>query len=113
MAVELKVTFQIHVPLHVSDGKEVSELWPDAGDARLDGAEEGCGSTIRRNLFIDIADGTDEYLLGQKLSGRHIHVKVDPVLIIGSRIDQVVGKASDGRKFVARLRVEVGVAAAA
>jgi hypothetical protein len=40
-------------------------------------------------------------------------VEVDPVLIVGVVVLEVVGDAGDGREFVAGRRIEVGVAAAA
>ena len=46
MAVELEVAFQIQVPLHASEGKQVSELRPDAEDTRLDGTQNGSGPAV-------------------------------------------------------------------
>ena len=83
MAVELEVGFQVQVPLHVSDGKEVSELRSDAEDTRLDRTENGSGPAVGRQLLIHVADGADEYLLGQKLRCSHVQMKVDSVLVIG------------------------------
>ncbi len=86
MAVELKVGFHVHDALHVSDRKEVSELRPDAEDTRVDGTENGSGPAVRRQLRIYVADGADEYLLGQKLRRRHVQMKVDAVLVVGGWI---------------------------
>ena len=97
MAVELKVRFQVQVPQHGSDGKEVSELGPDAGDTRLETTDPVTGPAVAGDLVIYIANGTDEYLFGQKLRRRHVQMKVDAVLVIGRRFDEIVGEARDCR----------------
>ena len=56
MTVELEVGLQIQRPLHISNGKQVSDLRPDTEDTRLDRAQNGGGPAVSRNLFIDIAD---------------------------------------------------------
>ena len=56
MTVELEVGLQVQRPLHVSDRKEVSDLWPDAEDARLDRTKNGSGPAVGRNLIVDIAN---------------------------------------------------------
>jgi len=61
MAVELEVGFQVQVPLHVSDGKEVSELRSDAEDTRLDRTENGSGPAVGRKLVVDKANGTNDW----------------------------------------------------
>ncbi len=51
MAVELKVGLQVQVSLHVSDGKKVSELRPDAGDTRLEATDPVAGPAVAGDLI--------------------------------------------------------------
>ena len=38
VCVKFAVAFQIEIALHIPDGKQVSDLWPDADNLRLERA---------------------------------------------------------------------------
>src|SRR5215470_18800375 len=83
--VELAVGFQVQISFHVSDRKKVSDLRTDADDARLEGTNLVARTAVTRNLIVNIADQSYEHLLGQELRRAPVEVKVDAVLIIGTR----------------------------
>src|SRR5580704_2406579 len=56
---------------------------------------------------------SDEPLLREELRRAPVQMEVDAVLVVGIWIDIVVGEASNRRKLVSGLGVEVGVAGAA
>jgi hypothetical protein len=38
-------------------------------------------------------------------------VEIDPALVIGVGVFEIIGEAGDGREFIAGLRIEIGIAA--
>lgn len=80
---KLPVPFQAEETLHASNGKNVSDLRSDAGNTGFKTTDTISGTTVTANLVVDIADSSDENLLGQELRRSPIHMKVDTVLVIG------------------------------
>jgi hypothetical protein len=104
--IEFLVAFQIQITLHVTHRKQVADLWAD----RI--AESSAGAAICGQLLISIADQPDVHLLGNELGDSPIEVAINPVLIIETRIDEVVREAGYRGKFPACLLIEIGVAGA-
>jgi len=70
-------------------------------------------SEVVGDLLIHISHQTDKKLLREKLRSTPVDVKIDAVLVLRVLVLEIVGKSRDGREFVARCRIEVGVATAA
>src|SRR6202011_3488198 len=103
--IEFAVALQIEVSLHVSNGKQKSDLGPNPDHARLEPAENRMLTEIVGDLLIGISDETHEKLLREKLGGTPVDVEVDAVLVLRVLVLEIVGKSRDGRKLVARLRI--------
>jgi hypothetical protein len=87
-------------------------LWADREYAGFEIAESSAGAAICGQLLISIADQPDVHLLGNELGDSPIEVAINPVLIIETRIDEVVREAGYRGKFPACLLIEIGVAGA-
>jgi hypothetical protein len=96
VGVELAIALEVDVSLRSSERKDVSDLRADADDAGFEGAHPIAASTVARELVVDITHGADQQLLGEKLRGAPVEVKVEAVLIIGIRIDVIMGEAGNG-----------------
>ena len=110
--VEFAVALQIQITLPVACRKQESDLQSVSQDTRPESSQDWMCAEIIRDLLVSISDQTDKHLLRQKLRSTPIDVKIDTVLIIRILVLEIVGKASDGRKFVPGCRIEVGVTAA-
>jgi hypothetical protein len=110
--VEFAVSFEVHVALHPGDGEEIADLRADPDDARLERSELRARSAVAGQLVIDISYRADLKARRQELRRAPVEMRVDAVLVLRGRIDEIVGRADDGGKFVSGLRIEIGVAAA-
>ena len=111
--VEFTVSFQIQIPLHVSNRENVTDLRADPEHPRSEASKNRAPAGIVRNLLIGISDETDKELLREKLRCTPVKMEIDTALNPCIGILEVIGKATDASKFVPSCRVEVGVAAAA
>src|SRR5262245_24967202 len=110
---EFPVALEIEVTLRRgAEGNNESELRTHADHLRLEAADAIAGAAVATQLSVDVADEPDLKLLGQELRRAPIEMHVDPVLILGRLIGEIVGEAEDAGEFVPDLRIEVGVAAA-
>ena len=112
MSVELVVAFEIEIPLHSADRKQVPDLRTNAGDTRLEVSQNRQLTAVRCDLLIGMAHKADEQLLRQELRSRTIEMEVDTASVLRIGILEIVSEAANRRKFVAGLRVEVGVVSA-
>ena len=76
----------------------------------MKGSRIGRATAVRCDLLIGIAYKTDKQLLRQELRRCPIEMEVDTVSILRLGILEIVGEATNRRKFVAGQRIEVGVA---
>src|ERR1700730_5200783 len=111
--IEFAVSFQIEITLHVADREQVSDLRTDADHSRPESTQDGVLSEVVSDLLIHVSHQADKDLLREKLRSTPVDVKIDTVLVLRVLVLEIVGKSRDGRKFVPRLRIEVGVTAAA
>lgn len=77
----------------------------------LEAADTMTGAAVAADLLVNIADEPDLNLLGRKLRSTPVKVHVDAVLVLGGRVDEIVGEAKQAGKFVSGLRIEIGVTA--
>src|SRR5262249_48177399 len=110
---EFPVALQVEITLKISHREQVSELRADAGDARLEVAQDRGNADVGGEVVIPIADAADLKLLGDELRGAPVDMHADAVLVVGIRIPEIVGEAEHRRELVPGLRIEVGVTAAA
>src|SRR5262249_51608068 len=110
--VELVIASEIEVTFAVRDWKEKPDLRPDSGNARFEFTEPGAGAAVGRQLVVDIADGAEVEFVGEIRRNRPIQVRVDAALVLGVRIDEVVGEPGDRGPFKSNLLVQIGVAGA-
>src|SRR5262245_2187234 len=111
---EFLVAFDVNVALpFFADWEQISELWPNANNLRLEAAHPVAGATIATNFFVNIAHDADRKLLRQKLRRGPIKVPVNTVLIIGTRVSEIISKPGHCGKFVTGFRIEIRVAKAA
>src|SRR5262245_7447941 len=107
---KLLIGFQIEIALPGPDREQKRELWPNANNLRLEAAHPVAGATVATNFFINVADDADRKLLRQKLRGGPIKVPVNTVLIIGTRVSEIISKPCHCGKFVTSFLIEVPVA---
>ena len=98
--------------MHVADRKQEPDLGADAKHLRLEAANTVAGAAVAADLLIDIAHEANHDLLRQELRCTPVEVQVDAALILRRSIFEIVGDAEHPRKFVAGLRIEIGVTAA-
>src|SRR5215469_544192 len=110
--VELVIASEIEVAFAVRDWKEKPDLRPDSGNARFEFAEPGARAAVGCELIVDIADGAKVEFVGEIRRNRPIQVRVDAALVLGIRIDEVVGEPGDRGPFKSNLLVQIGVARA-
>ena len=110
MAVEFTITLEVHVYLFISDRKNVSNLRADADDAGVERADMVSAAAVAGELVIHIADCADEQLLGDKLRRAPIEVGIDAAGVSRRFVLEIPSESQDRREFVARLRIEIGVA---
>ena len=110
---ELAVAFQVQVSLPFAEWKDVSDLRPDAEDARLETSDPVAGATVAGDLLVSIADQPDEKLFRQELRGSPIEMEVDTILVLGVFVGEIVRESCDRGKLVPLGLVEVGVAESA
>jgi hypothetical protein len=67
LGIELLVGLQVEISLHLSHGKQKSDLRTDPDNPRLKGDDAITGPTIAGDLIIKIPGQSDRELLGQKL----------------------------------------------
>jgi hypothetical protein len=65
LGIELLVGLQVEISLHLSHGKQKSDLRTDPDNPRLKGADAITGPTIAGDLIIKIPGQSDRELLGQ------------------------------------------------
>ncbi len=97
----------------LADRKDEADLRTDAEHPALELAEPRSGAVVAGELLEQIARHADLHVLAEELRRAPVDVKIDAVLVVGVRIDEVVRGAHDDREFVPRLGVEIGVAHAA
>src|SRR3981189_1721490 len=73
----------------------------------------GRGAAVAGELLKEIAGNTDLDILTHELRCGPVDVKVDAVLVLQVRVDEVVRQASDDGKLMPGLRIEIGVAGTA
>ncbi len=110
--IEFAVSFQVEIALHVSDREQESDLRTDADDARLESTQDRALSEVVGDLLVSISHKADKDLLGEKLGRTPVEMEIDAALVLRVRVLEIVGKSGNRRKFVPRLRIEIGVAAA-
>ena len=110
---KLLIGFQIEIALPGPDREQKRELWPNANNLRLEAAHPVAGATVATNFFINVAHDADRKLLRQKLRGGPIKVPVNTVLIIGTRVSEIISKPCHCGKFVTSFLIEIRVAKAA
>src|SRR5271154_1276206 len=109
VVVELLIALEVQICLFISEWEDVPDLRADADDARHEGTDMVAAAAVAGQLVVHIAYRSDQQLLGKELRCAPIEMKIDAVLIVGIRINVVVGEASDCGELVSILRVEIGV----
>jgi hypothetical protein len=95
LVAELLVALQVGVALISFPGwKDVPDLRANPEHARLERAEPCAGAAVAGELLIGVADEADKELLAEELRRAPVEMGVDAVLVIGIRIDEVVGQAA-------------------
>ena len=67
------------------------------------------GAAVGRELLVEVADEADLHGLGHELRRPPVEMPVDAILIVGARIDEIVGQPGDHGKFVACLGIGIRV----
>ena len=93
--IKFPVSFYVQVPLHVSDGENISELRADAEDPRPEASKDRVSADVVGDLLIGIADKTNENLLREKLRHPPIEMEIDAALNLRVWILEVVGEAGN------------------
>src|SRR5262249_47727896 len=108
---EFLVAFDVKVALPLfADREQESELWPNGSNLRLEAAHAVARPTVATYFFINVADNADRELLRQELRGGPVKVPVDTILIIGTRVSEIISKPCHCGKFVTSFLIEVCVA---
>src|SRR5260370_21608001 len=94
--IELAISLQVQVPLHVFDRENIAELRTYAENPRPEASKNRVPADVVRDLLIGIADKTDKDLLREKLRRTPIQMEIDAALDLRIRILEIVGKAGDG-----------------
>src|SRR6516164_2105715 len=109
---EFSESFEVDVTLIVLiDRKDVAYLGPAASHARLETTDFVANSAVARDLIEEISSHADLPLLGQELRRCPVEMKVYSVLIVGRRIDEIIGKTCHRGKFISSLLIEIRIAA--
>ena len=94
------------------DRRDVADLRPDTGHARLEATDLVARPAVARDLIEQISGHANLPLLGQELRRCPVEMKVDSTLVVGRRIDEIISEACYRRKFISGLRIEIRAAAA-
>ena len=73
-------------------------------------AELRAGAAVTCELLKEISGKSDLHILAHELRCAPVDMKVDAVLVLQVRVDEVVRQAPDDGKFVSGLWIEIGVA---
>jgi hypothetical protein len=82
LSLELPVSLQVEIALHVPDRKNVADLRADPEHARFEVAERRARAAVAGELLIGVADQADVKLLGQELRRPPVEMPVDTVLVV-------------------------------
>jgi hypothetical protein len=85
------ISLEIEIALHVPDREDESELRANAENLGLKATQPIAGAAVASDLFIGIPYQPHLKLFGQELRRAPIEVQVDAVLILGRRVEQIVG----------------------
>jgi hypothetical protein len=93
-------------------GENISDLRPDAENARPETAQSRRLTKIVGDLLIGVSDHACEKLLGEEVRRGPVEMEIDTALVLRVLVLEIVGEAGNAREFVAARRIKVGVAAA-
>src|SRR5215510_3569188 len=114
LGAEFLVALEVQIALKLgAERNDVADLRADAEHLRLEAADPVAGPAVAGELLVGVADEAELQLLGDELRGGPVEMHVDAVLVLRRLILQIVGKAQYGGEFMSRLRIEIGIAAAA
>src|SRR4051812_29273669 len=107
------VCFQIQVALMLlANWEKKPDLRPDTDGASLEVAELCARAGVASELLKEIAGEPHMHIFAYELRCAPIDMKVDAVLVLQVRVDEIVGQAPRDGKFVSGLGIEIGVAGA-
>ena len=86
--------------------------WPHTNDPGPEAAQDRVLTKIIRDLLVIISDEAHEDLLRQKFRSAPVDMKIDAVLVLRILVLQIVRESRHCGKFVARHRIEIGIAPA-
>src|SRR5215472_15681132 len=86
---ELAIAFEVQVALHVSDRKQVSQLRTDADDERFKRTQKRPATAVRCYLVVNVSNGADKYLLGQKLRRSPIEMEINAAGVVSHVILEI------------------------
>jgi hypothetical protein len=95
VGVELPIAFAVHISLIGPERKYITDLRTDADDTRHERADVVATATIPGELVVHVSHRADQQLLGEELRRAPVQMGIDAILIVGIRIDEVVGEAGD------------------
>src|SRR5580692_10287811 len=98
---ELPIALEIEISLHlVGERNDEADLGTDACDLRLEAADAIARSAVAADLPVDVSNQSDLDLLGQELRRAPVEVHVRAVLVLGCRVDEIIGEAEHAGEFV-------------
>src|SRR5262249_15940059 len=98
---ELAVALEVQVALHVSHRKQGSKSRTDADDARFKRTQKRPATAVRCYLLVNVSNGADKHLLGQKLRRSPIEMEINAAGVMCHEILEISRQTANGREFVA------------
>ena len=98
--------------MHAADRENIAELRANAENARPEASKDRMSTFVIGDLLIGISDKTNKGLLERNFDAPQSKWRSTP-LNLRIRVLEIIGDAGDGREFMSRQRIEIGVAAAA
>src|SRR5215471_13846610 len=92
---ELAVALEVQVALHVSDRKQGSQLRTDADDARFKRTQDRRAAAVRCYLLVNVSNGADKHLLGQKLRRSPIEMEINATSVVRRVILEIPGQTGN------------------
>lgn len=108
---EFAISFQPEKRVVIADLEDVSQLRTYAEDARAESAKCRGLAEVVGELLVGVTDEADKELLRQETRDAPIEVEINAALILGVRILEIVGEATDAGKLGTRCRVQIGMPA--